>query len=74
MEGGGGGSSKPPEPPLATVPKMSGVCGTGYPLKLYFQIPCVFPVRPQIFPVPIYIICEYNIHRNDLVDLSSFWK
>ena len=34
---------------------------TGYPLKLRFQIPCVFPVRPQIFSV----IC-------DLADLSSF--
>ena len=22
--------------------------------------PCVFPGRPQIFPVPIYIICDYN--------------
>ena len=45
----------------------------GYPLKLYFQIPCVFPVfslsKPQIFPVPIYIICEYYIHRTDLADL-----
>ena len=43
----------------------------GYPLKLYFQIPCVFPVRPQIFQVPIYVICEYYIHRTDLADLSS---
>ena len=46
----------------------------GYPLKLYFQIPCVFPVRPHIFPVPIYIICECYIHRTDLADLSSFWE
>ena len=50
----------------------------GYPLKLYFLIPCVFPVffpvRLQIFCVPIYIICEYYIHRTDLADLSSFWK
>ena len=46
---------------------------TGYPLKLYFQIPCVFPVQPQIFPVPIYIICDYYIHKTDLADLSSFW-
>ena len=44
---------------------------SGYLLKLYFQIPCVFPVRPQIFPVPIYIMCEYYIHRTDL---SSFWE
>ena len=47
---------------------------SGYPLKLYFQIPCVFPVRPQIFPVSIYIICEYYIQRTNLADLSSFWK
>ena len=47
---------------------------SGYPLKLYLQIPCVFPVRLQIFPVPIYIICECYIHRTDLADLSSFWK
>ena len=53
----------PPPPPRS-----------GYPLKLSFQIHCVFPVRPQIFPVPIYILCEYYIHRTDLVDLSSVWK
>ena len=47
---------------------------SGDPLKLYFQIPCVFPARPQIFPVSIYIICEYYIHRTDLADLSSFRK
>ena len=46
---------------------------SGYPLKLYFQIPCVFPVRPQVFPVPIYIICAYYIYKTDLADLSSFW-
>ena len=33
----------------------------GYPLKLYFQIPCFFPVQRQIVPVQIYIICDYNI-------------
>ena len=49
-----------------------GVCFTrdllqaGYPLKLYFEIPCAFPAWRQIFPVPIYIICEYYIHRTDL--------
>ena len=31
-----------------------------------------FPVQPQIFPVPIYIICDYYIHKADLADLSSF--
>ena len=36
--------------------------------------PCVFPVRPQIFPVPIYMICEYYIHRTDLADLYSLLK
>ena len=38
---------------------------SGYPLKFYFQIPCVFPVRPQIFPVPIYVICDYYIHKTN---------
>ena len=46
----------------------------GYPLKLYFQIPCVFPVKPQIFPVPISVTCDYYIHKTDLPDLSSFGK
>ena len=31
---------------------------SGYTLKLYFHIICVFPV-----PVPIYIICDYYIHK-----------
>ena len=35
---------------------------TGYPLELHFKIPCVFPVWPQIFPVPIYMICDYYIY------------
>ena len=43
----------------------------GYPRKLYFQISCVFPVQPQIFPVPIFIICDYNIHKTMLADLFS---
>ena len=50
------------------------VQAAGYPLKLYFQIPCVFPVQSQIFPVPIYIICDYYIDETDLADLSSSWK
>ena len=37
-----------------------------------------FPVfslsKPQIYPVPIYVICDYHIHKTDLADLSSFWK
>ena len=45
---------------------------TGYPLKLHFQIPCVFPVRLQIFPLTIYVICD--IHKTELADLSSFKK
>ena len=48
--------------------------GAGYPLKLHFQIPCVFPVRPQIVPVPIYVTCDYYIHKTDLSDLSRFKK
>ena len=59
---------------LAITKASDCILYTGYPLKLYFQIPCVFPVRPQIFPVPIYIMCEYYIHRTDLADLFSFWK
>ena len=31
----------------------------------------VFPVEQQIFPVPIYVICDYYIHKTDLADLSS---
>ena len=46
---------------------------TGYPLKLHFQIPCVFPVFSlSNDKLPIYVICNYNIHKTDLVDLSSF--
>ena len=44
------------------------------PSKLHFHIPCVFPVRPQIFPVPIYVVCDYYIDKTDLADLSNFWK
>ena len=36
--------------------------------------PRFFPVQPQIFPVPIYIICNYYIHKTMLADLFSFWK
>ena len=34
--------------------------------------PCVFPIQLQIFPVPIYVICDYYIHKTDLADLSNF--
>ena len=34
----------------------------GYPLKLHFQM----------FPEPIYVICDYYIHKTDLADLSRF--
>ena len=45
------------------------------PIQIVFSNShCVFHVRPQIFPVPIYIICEYYIHRMDLAGLFSFWK
>ena len=33
--------------------------------------PCFFPVRPQIFPVPIYLICDYYIHKTDLAKFST---
>ena len=48
-----------------------------YPLKLQIQILCVFPVQPHIFAVPLYVICDYYIHKTDLIDSSSFkqiWK
>ena len=45
---------------------------SGYPFKLLFQIPCIFPVQRQIFPVTNYVICDYYIHKTDLADLSSF--
>ena len=32
----------------------------------------VFPVRRQIFPVSIYVICDYYIYKTNLADLSSF--
>ena len=31
-----------------------------------------FPCFPCFFPVPIYVICDYYIHKTDLADLSSF--
>ena len=30
-----------------------------------------FPVRPQIFPVPIYMFCDYYLHKTNLTDLSG---
>ena len=36
------------------------------------MFPCLFPVPTQIFPVPIFMICDYYIHKTDLADLSSF--
>ena len=40
--------------------------------------PCFFPVQLQIFPVPIYIIYDYYIHKTDLPDLfpalEKKWK
>ena len=44
---------------------------TGYPLKLHFQISCVFPVF-SLSDVPIYMICYYNMYKTDLADLPSF--
>ena len=48
-----------------------GFTKTGYPLKLHLQIPCGFPVWPQIFSVPIYMMCDHHIHKTDLADFSS---
>ena len=28
--------------------------------------PCLFPVRPQIVTAPIYMICDYYIHKTEL--------
>ena len=39
-----------------------------------FKFPSVVPVRQQIVPVPIGMICDYYIHKTDLTDLSSFRK
>ena len=55
------------------------VCATfRVPTQIVFSnslcFPCVFPVQPPIFPVPIYIICDYYTHKTELADLSSFWK
>ena len=36
--------------------------------------PCVFPVQPQIFPVPLSIVFNYYIHKTDFADLSTFWE
>ena len=33
-----------------------------------------FSVSLQISPVPIYVICDYYIHKTDLADFSSFKK
>ena len=35
---------------------------------------CFFPVRLQIFPVRIYVICDYYIHITDLPDLLNLNK
>ena len=33
--------------------------------------PCVFPIWPHIFPVPIYVICDYYIHKTALSSSSK---
>ena len=30
----------------------------------FLCFPCLFPVLLQIFPVPIYMICDYYIHKH----------
>ena len=47
------------------------------PTQIVFsKIPCVFPVRPHIFPVPISIICDYYIHKTGrpIQLLEKNWK
>ena len=53
---------------------MEGPVPTQIVFLISLCFPCVFPVQPQIFPVPIYIICYYYIHKIDLADQSRFWK
>ena len=36
--------------------------------------PCFVTVQRQILPVPIYVICDYYIHKTDWADLSSLKK
>ena len=47
--------------------------GAGYPLKFHFQIPPFSPFDHK-FAVPIYVICDYYIHKTDLADSSTFKK
>ena len=77
--GGGSGGWEVGRATVGAIDEVTAYHVTGYPLKLYFQIPCVFPVfslsiKPQIILVPIDIICEYYIHKTELADLSIFWK
>ena len=53
-------------------PKQNTIKETVRVPTLHFQIPCVFPVQLQIFPVPIYLICDYD--KTDLADLFIFWE
>ena len=57
-----------------TLVVIPDVTSAGCPLKLHFQIPCVFPVRPQVFPEPVHLICDYYIHKTELADLSSLTR
>ena len=43
------------------------------PLKLHFEIPFSLSDREKN-PVPIYVICDYYIHKTDLADVFSFLK
>ena len=44
------------------------------PTLIAFSNSLFFPVRRQIFPVQIYMVCDYYIHISFLADLSSFKK
>ena len=57
---------------------LIGVVGTssvfhGTHSNCIFKFP-VFPVRPQISPVPIYVICNYYIHKTYLSSSPKKWK
>ena len=52
----------------------SGGCTLRVPTQIIFSNSLCFPVQQQISPVPIYIICDYYIHKTMLGELFRFWK
>ena len=47
------------------------MCLTGSQLKSYLQIPCVFPVHLEIFPVQISEICDNSIYEADFKKIEQ---